>query len=494
MVNEFGILSVLPPLLAIILALKTRQVYISLVVGIWLGWLIISDWNILQGTIATLEGFVEVFKSPGNTRTIMFSALVGALLIFIQYSGGVQGFILGMERFLQRVEQKGKGRSRVIVELIALATGVLLFIETSISSLTVGTLYRPVFDRLKIPREKLAYIADSSSAPSSILIPFNAWGAFIMGLLLTQGIENPFRTMVSAMAYNFYPMLTILMVAVIILSRRDFGPMARAEKRTRETGLLLNEGARPMVSDEITSYEMKEGIKPRAINMIVPLAVMIVMMLVSLAYTGWKQVEGASSFMNHLGKALGQGSGSAAVLYSVTTAILVAMILYRAQGIIRIRKMVELILKGISELMPLALLMMLAFSISHVCNNLGTGEYVAGITEGWLSPALLPAIIFILSAFIAFSTGTSWGTFAIMIAIALPMAEMHGANLFLVVAATMGGGVFGDHCSPISDTTIISSMASASDHIDHVRTQLPYALITGALTVIFYLILGFILS
>ena len=494
MISEFGILSVLPPLLAIILALKTRQVYISLVLGIWLGWLILSDWNVLQGTIATLEGFVEVFKSPGNTRTIMFSALVGALLIFIQYSGGVQGFILWMEKLIQRMELKGKGRSRVMVELIALATGVLLFIETSISSLTVGTLFRPVFDRLKIPREKLAYIADSSSAPSSILIPFNAWGAFIMGLLLTQGMEQPFRTLAGAMTYNFYPMLTIVMVAVIILSRKDFGPMARAEKRTRETGLLLNEGARPMISDEVTSYKMKEGIKPRAINMILPLVVMIVMMLVSLAYTGWDKVEDTGPFLVHLGKAFGQGSGSAAVLYSVCTAILVAMIMYRAQGIIRIRKMVSLILKGISELMPLALLMLLAFAISQVCNELGTGVYVAGITEGWLSPALLPAVIFLLSSFIAFSTGTSWGTFAIMIAIALAGVEMHGANLYLVVAATMGGGVFGDHCSPISDTTIISSMSSASDHIDHVRTQLPYALLTGGLATLLYLILGFILS
>ena len=187
--SDFGVLSVLPPLLAIILALRTKQVYISLVVGIWLGWLIISDWNLLEGTIATLEGFVDVFKNPGNTRTIMFSALVGALLIFIQYSGGVQGFILGIDKLLVSMEKKRMGKSRVVVELIAMATGLLLFIETSISSLTVGTLYRPVFDRLKIPREKLAYIADSSSAPSSILIPFNAWGAFIMGLLLTQGIE-----------------------------------------------------------------------------------------------------------------------------------------------------------------------------------------------------------------------------------------------------------------------------------------------------------------
>ncbi|RLD26240.1 MAG: sodium:solute symporter, partial [Bacteroidetes bacterium] len=479
MVSDFGILSILPPVLAIVLALKTKQVYISLVVGIWLGWLIINDWNILHGSIATLEGFVDVFKSPGNTKTIMFSALVGALLVFIQYSGGVRGFTQGIERILHKVDESKEGKSRMIVELIALATGILLFIETSISSLTVGTLYRPVFDKLKVPREKLAYIADSSSAPSSILIPFNAWGAFIMGLLLAQGIESPFKTMIGALGFNFYPMATILLVFFIIVSRKDFGPMARAEKRTRETGKLLNDGAKPMVSDEITSYEMKEGIKPRAINMILPLAVMVVMMLVSLAFTGWNLVEDATSFANHLGRAFGQGSGSSAVLYSVTTAIVVAMVFYRAQGIIKIPKMIELILKGISELMPLALLMMLAFAISGVCNTLGTGVYVASITEGWLSPALLPAVIFVLSSFIAFSTGTSWGTFAIMISIAIPMAELHDANLFLVVAATMGGGVFGDHCSPISDTTIISSMASASDHIDHVRTQLPYALVAG---------------
>ncbi len=490
--NHAGILSVLPPLLAIILALRTRQVYISLVVGIWLGWLILSDWNILESLVATLEGFVEVFRSPGNTRTIMFSALVGALLIFIQYSGGVQGFVLRIERMLHNSPGEGKGRSRVTVELFALVTGILLFIETSISSLTVGTLYRPIFDRLKVPREKLAYIADSSSAPSSILIPLNAWGAFIMGLLLTQGIDSPFRVMLGAMGYNFYPMLAIGVVLLVILTRRDIGPMRRAERRTRETGKLLNDGARPMVSDEVTSFEMKEGITPRAMNMILPLLVMIVMMITSLIYTGWESVDEYSSFFDRLVKAVGQGSGSSAVLYAVTSAILFSMILYRVQGLMRIRKMVSLTLKGISELMPLALLMMLAFAISQVCNELGTGIYVAGITEGWLSPSLLPAIVFVLSSFIAFSTGTSWGTFAIMISIAIPLAQMHEANIYLIVAATMGGGVFGDHCSPISDTTIISSMASASDHIDHVRTQLPYALLTGILTTLLYLLLGWL--
>ncbi len=491
--HDYGILSILPPLLAIILALKTKQVYVSLVLGIWLGWLIVSDWNLLAGTIATVDGFVDVFKSPSNTRTIMFSALVGALLMFIQTSGGVQGFVLRVNKILNHFEQKESGKSRVLVQLFAQATGVLLFIETSISALTTGTLYRPIFDKLKIPREKLAYIADSSAAPSAILIPLNAWGAFLMGLLVTQGIKSPLPTLMHALAFNFYPILTILLVTTVILTKKDIGPMAKAERRVRETGKLLNDGARPMVSEEITAKEMKEGVTPRALNMIIPLATMILMMPVTLAFTGWDQITNVPSFFGHLLKAMGHGSGSAAVLYSVSTSLLVSMILYKVQKIMKVREMVEIALKGISELMPLALLMVLAFAISNICNNLGTGDYVANFSKGWLSPQLLPMVIFILSAFIAFSTGTSWGTFAIMMTIVVPMAELHHANLYLVIAATIGGGVFGDHCSPISDTTIISSMASASDHIDHVKTQLPYALTIGGITAVIYLILGFIM-
>ncbi|MCF6241449.1 MAG: hypothetical protein L3J74_08915 [Bacteroidales bacterium] len=490
--ETYGFWSVLPPLLAIVLALRTKQVYIALVFGIWLGWLIISDWNLLAGTIATIEAFVDVFKSAGNTRTIMFSALVGALLIFIQYSGGVEGFMLRLNRLLDQMEKKQAGKSRVMVQLLAFATGILLFVETSISALTVGSLYRPVFDKLKIPREKLAYIADSSSAPTSILIPFNAWGAFIMGLLLTQGIEHPFSAMFSALLYNFYPLLTLLLVFIIIVSKKDFGPMRKAEKRTAETGKLMNDDARPLVSDSITGLPAKEGVKPRAFNMIIPLLVMVGMMPVTLAYTGWANIEKSHSFADHVFKAIGQGSGSSAVLYSVLTAILVSGIMYRIQKIMRTRKMVELTLKGISDLMPLALLMMLAFAISAVCNQLGTGVFVAAWSKQWLSPEFLPFVIFLISSFIAFSTGTSWGTFAIMLPIAIPMAEAHSSNIYIAIAAAIGGGVFGDHCSPISDTTIISSMASASDHIDHVKTQLPYALLTGGITSIMYLILGFL--
>lgn len=490
--DNYGFLSILPPVIAIILALRTKQVYIALLFGIWFSWIIINDWNFLTGTLAAIEGLVNVFKSAGNTRTIMFSALVGALLLFIQYSKGVEGFINVLNKVIIYFEKKQSGYSRVVVQLLALFTGILLFVETSISSLTVGTLYRPVFDKLKIPREKLAYIADSSSAPSSILIPFNAWGAFIMGLLLTQGIEDPFGTMLSSMVYNFYPILAILFVFLVIISKKDIGPMARAERRTRDTGKLMNDNAQPMLSSAVTSFESKKGIKAKAYNMIVPLATMVVMMPVNLAYTGWDAVDNSVSFWDHLFMALGNGSGSSSVLYAVLTAILVAMLLYRSQRIMKTKEMVDLVLKGISELMPLALLMLLAFAIGDACNALGTGEFVANWSKDWLSPSFLPALIFVISSFIAFSTGTSWGTFAIVMAISVPMAEIHGASLSLIVAATLGGGIFGDHCSPISDTSIISSMASGSDHIDHINTQLPYALVGGLVTVVLYIILGLI--
>jgi len=315
-----------------------------------------------------------------------------------------------------------------------------------------------------------------------------------MGLLLTYDIENPFSMLLSSIKYNFYPILAILFVFIVIISKKDIGPMAKAEKRTKETGKLLNEGSKPMISETITSFEPKEGIEARSYNMVIPLLTMVLMMPINLAYTGWNEVENYSSFGNHLSQAIGKGSGSSSVLYAVIASLIVAMILYRAQGIMKTKEMVDLVLKGISELMPLALLMLLAFAIGNACNELGTGQFVANWSKDWLSPEFLPAVVFIISSFIAFSTGTSWGTFAIMLAISIPMANTHGSDLTLVIAATLGGGIFGDHCSPISDTSIISSMASASDHIDHVRTQLPYALIGGVITTVLYLILGFTMN
>ncbi len=492
---EYGILSVLPPLLAIILAIRTKQVYVSLTFGIALGWLILSDWNPWKGFLNTVEGFVQVFSSAGNTRTIMFSALVGSLIILIQRSGGVHGFINRVEQYLDRFEGDDIGHKRRIVQMLAWGIGVIVFVETSISSLTVGTLFRPIFDKLKISREKLAYIADASSAAASIMIPFNAWGAFIMGLLLTQGFNEPFTVLFHSMLYNFYPILTLLMVPVLVWWTLDFGPMQRAEKRAHTTGKVIADGAKPMISEDLLHVQPIDGQPRRTMNMLIPIGVMVGMMPVMLAITGWQEAiqvnEGASGFSLLL-TAIGKGSGSTSVLISVIIAISTAMLLYIIQGIMPFLEMVELSIKGISNMMPLALLMMLAFAIGAVCKSLGTGQYVADVAKEWLTPGLVPAIVFVVSAFIAFSTGTSWGTFAIMIPIAVPMAHTMDINVYMAIAAALGGGVYGDHSSPISDTTIISSMASASDHIDHVNTQLPYALLAGVVTVLFYIILGFI--
>ncbi|MDX1408878.1 MAG: Na+/H+ antiporter NhaC family protein, partial [Saprospiraceae bacterium] len=267
----------------------------------------------------------------------------------------------------------------------------------------------------------------------------------------------------------------------------DFGAMKKAEERTRK-GQVMWPDSRPMISDEITSIEPKEGITPRARNMIIPILAMVVMMPVMLAYTGWSGSEGSG--LARIFDAIGQGSGSTSVLVSVIFAILVSMGIYLVQGFFKMVEMVDLTMKGIAGLMPLALLMLMAFAIVAVCKDLGTGMYVAEITRQWLSPKMVPLVLFLTSCFIAFSTGTSWGTFGIMIAIGIPMAQALGANEVMVIAAVLGGGVFGDHCSPISDTTIIASMASASDHIDHVRTQLPYALTVGAMTAMIYLVIG----
>jgi len=487
---DYGYWTLLPPVVAIFLAIRTKQVYVSLIIGIWLGWLVLSGFNPLKGTFAAIQGIVDVFKSEGNTRTIIFSALVGGILVFIQRSGGVDGFIIKVTKFLEWLENRKKGNNRVVIQILAWLTGMFLFIETSINILTVGTLYRPVFDKLKIPRERLAYIADSSAAPWSVLIPFNGWGAFIMGLLVVQGIDSPFHVMLSVIPLNFYPILTLALVVFFAVTGKDFGPMRKAEIRTRTTGKLMNDNAKPLVSDEIASVERKTGVKPRMRNMAIPIITMVGLMPVMLAYTGWTNVTGVHSTFGYILQAIGQGSGSSAVLYSVIAALVVSMLLYRVQGIMRFGEMIELTLKGISGLMPLALLMVLAFGISDVCRNLGTGDFVAGVTKNWLSPGFVPFIIFSISCFIAFATGTSWGTFAIMMGIAVPMAQSLGVDIKFAIAATLGGGVFGDHCSPISDTTILASMASASDHIDHVKTQLPYALLAGGLTAVIYLIVG----
>jgi len=494
--EHYGIWSVIPPLVAIILAIRTKKVFVALFGGIWMAYLVMDKGRMIRSFYDAVMELVRVFQSEGNTKTIMFSALVGALILFVQKSGGTEGFVRWVQsRFKESaLHEKNLEKIRKKLMLMAWLTGLIVFVETSISSLTVGTVFRPLFDRFKIAREKLAYLADSSSAPVSVLLPFNAWGAFIMGLLITEGIDKPFLVLMKSIPYNFYAWTTLITALIVILYDWNIGPMKKAEQRVRTTGQLLNDDAVPMVSDELTAVEPLENAPPRAYNMLVPIAVMVLMMPVLLVATGWNDEIASRTDLPYWEKlilALGNGSGSTAVLFAVITALVVAGVMYRIQRIARFNQLHDWVLKGISGMMPLALLMMMAFATGAVTKELGTGIYLAGLAKEFLSPQWVPVIVFILAAVIAFSTGTSWGTFAIMIPIAVPIAQQLGISQELLVAAVLSGGVFGDHASPVSDTTIISSMAAATDHIDHVKTQLPYALISASVAAVLFIIAGF---
>lgn len=469
---EYGWLSIIPPLLAIVLAIATRQVFISLFLGIFAGWVILSDWNIFTGLANSIESLVNVFQSPGNTRVVIFCALIGALITLTQRSGGVNGFV-------EWVQNRNLARTPRSAASLAGIIGFLIFIESSICCLIAGSVSRPLFERLRISREKLAYILDSTSAPKCVLIPLNAWGAYVIGLLEQEGVEEPIQVFIESIPLNFYAIFVILMVAFIIVTFKDFGPMKKAEERARTTGKTIADGAVPMVSDEITSIEAKSNIPYRAVNMILPVLAMIIMMPVGLYITGEGNITA--------------GTGSTAVLWSVIAAITVAGILPVWQRILTFREVFDLSLKGIGGLIPLAIVMILAFAIGDTSRELGTGVYVASVADDFVQPTYVAAIIFITSAFIAFSTGTSWGVFAIMVPIAVPTALILDVSVPLSLAAVLGGGVFGDHVSPISDTTLVSSMAAASDHIDHVRTQLPYAMVAAIAATVFYVIFGMIL-
>ena len=470
--DTYGWISILPPVLAIFLAIKTKHVYISLILGIWLGWTIIQGWNPLLGLIHTVNVLVAVFADADNTRVVLFSAIIGAIITFTQYSGGMKGFV-------NWIVGKGLVKTRKSAGLLAWILGFIIVIESNICVLVSGAVSRPIFDKLKISREKLAYILDSTSAPKCVLIPLNAWGAYILGLLAAQGMEDPVRVFISSIPFNFYAIVALLLVLIVVLTGKDIGPMKKAERRVREENKLLRDGAEPLVSDEVVMMKEKQGIPLRATNMLLPVVTMVVMMPIVLFITGNGNLM--------------EGSGSLSVLWAVITAIIVGAVSYRAQRIMRTKEITDIFMKGVGGLIPLASLMILAFAIGDTCDILGTGPFVAQAAKSTLNPAIIPAVIFLISCFIAFSTGTSWGTWAIMIPIAVPMIHLIDLHSGLVIAAVLGGGVFGDHCSPISDTTIISSMASASDHIDHVRTQLPYALIAGTIAILLFLVFGWAL-
>lgn len=465
---EANWMSVLPPLLAITLAIITRQVILSLSVGIWIGFCLLESVNPLAGIGLALDGIVNVFSDAGDTRVLMFTLIIGGLIATIEKLGGVRGFI----HLLEHRNWVTNGKR---AQWLAYSIGIVVFIESNITLLIAGAISRPLFDRYKISREKLAYIIDSTSAPICVLIPLNAWGAVIISLLGSSEIDNPIDVFLYAIPFNIYPIVVILFCGFVISRNIEIGPMKKAQVRT-EGGELLWPNATPMVDPAILSQQVEGTDADKARFMIVPIAVMVISMPLGLIVTG----DGD----------LSAGSGSTSVLWAVLAALVISWVLALQQRRLSLEELMQIFLKGAGGLLPVTMILLFALALGDVANLLGTGAYVAQLVQQNIPLALLLPLLFIISGFIAFAIGSSWGTFAIMIPLAMQIAVPLDLNSSLFLAAVLSGAVFGDHASPISDTTVVASMASATDHIDHVRTQLPYALISGSIAAFGFLLIS----
>ncbi len=449
--------------MAITLAFATRNTIFSLAVACIVGVLAAG-----QG----LLGFPELLKNALGTTAfswiLLLEFFIGITIAFFQRTGAIRNFSAWVER---------RRLSRVRVQLTAWVMGMFVFFSDYFSPLFVGATMRDLSDRYRVSREKLAYIADSTSAPVSVLVPITGWAVFIAGLVVGMGgIETPEAAMgvfVASIPYNVYALLAVATVGLVIVRVvPEFGPMARAERRAENQGLVLAPGAEPLMSEELTGIEPVEGVRTTLLlNFVVPVLIVVVVAVSSFVVTG-----------------------SALTMEAFLLSVLVAGVIMRGQGM-PLSDITRTALAGIKGVMPAVVILAFAYALNDLSKALGTASYIVALTESWLTAALLPALTFAVAGVIAFATGTSWGTFAIMMPIAVPMALQFaggefGPLAYASISAVAGGGVFGDHCSPLSDTSILASTGAASDHIDHVRTQMPYALLLGALSLAAYLLLG----
>ncbi len=470
---EPGWSSILPPLCAIVLAIVTRQVILSLGAGIWLGWWLAGDGNPLAAAAHAVEGVVAVLGDAGDARVILFALVIGAMIACMEHTGGVRGFVAWLER-RRWVDSPQRA------EWLAWAIGLVVFIESNLTLLVAGAVSRPLFDRFRVSRERLAYLIDATSAPVCILVPLNAWGAFNLGLLGGTELTDPLGTFVRAIAFNFYAILAVVMAGASIAWRWHPGPMARAEARTRG-GQVLWPNASPLMDPSLL-HAPAEPNQPAGgpSYMLAPMLVMVAAVPVGLYVTG--------------GGEMTAGSGSTAVLWAVLAGLVTVWLMARVGQGRRMDELMTVALRGAGGLLPVAVILLLALALGDVTDVLGTGKFVAGVVGAAIPTALLPALVFCVACAAAFAIGSSWATFAIMIPLAIPLALSLDVAPALLLGAVLSGAVFGDHASPISDTTVVASMAAATDHIDHVRTQLPYALVAAGIALAGYLVAGLVVQ
>jgi len=452
-------LTIAPPLLALGVAVWTRNVYWALGLAIVLSETLIAGYNPGLGVLATVDRVAGVFGSTGNTRILLFCLIIGALIAYMQRSGGIRAMVAWLHRknFTSTPRRAG---------LITALAGVVLFIETNVSLLASGILGRPLFDRLQLSRARLAFVIDSTCAPISVLVLFNGWGAYIAGLMANNGVDNAFEVLFQTVVLNFYALLAVGIAFATLFFNRTFGALADADDGWQEPSDSPSQVGNEPVADQAAG---------RAIYMGLPVALLVIGSLAFMLWTGNGDIT--------------QGSGSQSILWAVVLATMAAGWFFWRSSRTQDR-VLDVGFGGMAELLPAVVVILLALALGDSLGALGTGAFIASTAATVPAPFLIPAVLFVIAGVTSFTTGTSWGTYGILIPIAVPMAIGADLPLALAVAAVMGGGVFGDHCSPISDTTIIASLAAGCDHVEHVRTQLPYALVGGSATVFLYAIAG----
>ncbi len=483
------VLSLAPPLMAIALALITRHVVLSLFCGVWLGATFLSGMNPLFGFMRSLdEYFRRGLGNQDHAAIIIFSLCLGGMVGIIAKSGGLHAIASGMARWASTARNG---------QIATWLMGLAIFFDDYANTLLVGNTMRPFTDRLRISREKLAFVVDATAAPVASMAAVSTWVGYEIGLIQDSwsplglpGSENIYGVFIRTIPYRFYAVILLFMVFTVALSGRDFGAMYRAERRSRLEGKPLRDGAVPMSDRELTEMMPPEGVRLRWINAGLPIAVVIAAVVAGLYYSGsmaLREAAGSAGVMRILGAA----DSLSVLLWASAAGSVTAGILAVSQRVLNISQTMEAWLAGVKAMIVAMVVLVCAWALGAVCADLFTAGYVVDRVSGFITLGLLPTAVFITAAAISFATGTSWGTMAILMPVVIPLgynlSPAGGAPagpMLASVAAVLSGSCFGDHASPISDTTILSSMASSCDHVDHVKTQLPYALLAAGIGIV----------
>ncbi len=480
-VNSFWAL--VPAIIAIALALITKEVYSSLFIGILVGGLLYSSFS-LEGTIqhVFVDGMITQLSDSWNVGILIFLVILGTMVMLMNRAGGSGAF---GRWAVAHVKTKAGAQVATII------LGVLIFIDDYFNCLTVGSVMRPLTDKHKISREKLAYLIDATAAPVCIIAPISSWAAAVTGFV--DG-ANGLTLFVRAIPYNFYALLTIVMMFTLTFSKFDYGPMRLAEQKNKAKTLDAYKHELSSITGAEDQPTPPVSEKGRVIHLVLPIVALIICCVIGMIYTGGF-FEG-ENFID----AFSNSDASVGLVYGSVAALIITIIFYLLTRVLSVKECMTALPEGFKSMVPAILVLTFAWTLKSMTDSLGAKEYVAGIVETFAGNSalmgMLPAIIFLVSVFLAFATGTSWGTFGILIPIVVSVfgADLSNELMIIAISACMAGAVCGDHCSPISDTTIMASAGAQCDHIAHVSTQLPYALTAAGVSFVAYIFAGFIRS